>query len=173
MLNKLPEQYRIRTGQLASTPEYGANGAFLIPCPKPRASQYYFLAICSDGGGWEHVSVSIYDTAKKRTSGITPSWEDICFIKNQFWGENEAVIQFHPPKELYVNNHNACLHLWRCTIKPPYDGFPLPHPFMVGIMGFEMGEKGSEMLERMSGEVKKQTREKLLTGDWQPTDFKG
>ena len=173
MLNKLPEQYRIRTGQLASTPEYGANGAFLIPCPPPRVSSFRFLVICSNGGGWEHVSVSIYDSMKKRTSGFTPTWEDMCFVKNQFWSEDEAVIQFHPPKSLYINNHNHCLHLWRCTLKPPYDGFPLPHPFLVGVMGFEIGEKGHEMLAKMSDAMQEETRRKLLTGDWRPTDFKG
>lgn len=67
--------------------------------------------ICSTGAGWEHVSVSPY---KRR---ITPSWDDMCRIKDAFWKDDEAVIQIHPPKADYVNNMPNCLHLWRCTYK--------------------------------------------------------
>ena len=27
--------------------------------------------------------------------------------------EDETVVQYHPPKSDYVNNHPYCLHLWR------------------------------------------------------------
>lgn len=79
--------------------------------------------ICSTGAGWEHVSVSPY---KKQ---IMPSWEDMCAIKDMFWGEDEAVIQIHPPKAEYVNNMPNCLHLWKCT----YKEMVLPPSILVGI----------------------------------------
>jgi hypothetical protein len=76
----------------------------------------------SEGLGWEHVSVS---TNKNRC----PSWGEMCFIKNYFWDEDDCVIQFHPPKSQYVNNHNYCLHMW----KPIDKAFPMPESILVGI----------------------------------------
>lgn len=61
----------------------------------------------ADEDGWEHVSVSPYPES------ITPSWDDMCKIKDIFWDEEEAVLQIHPPKSKYVNLMQNCLHLWR------------------------------------------------------------
>lgn len=63
------------------------------------------VIIASWGGGWEHVSVSL----KKRC----PTWEEMCMIKDIFWGDDECVVQFHPTKSEYVNAHPYCLHLWK------------------------------------------------------------
>ena len=79
--------------------------------------------IFSTGAGWEHVSVAPF----KRS--ITPSWDDMCAIKNIFWKEDEAVIQIHPSIDDYVNNKENCLHLWRCT----YKEMVLPPSILVGI----------------------------------------
>jgi len=77
--------------------------------------------IFSNGGGWEHVSVSL--KSKK-----IPNWEEMCFVKDLFFGDEECVVQYHPPKSEYVNNVNA-LHLWR---KQGYD-FPRPDSILVGV----------------------------------------
>ena len=79
--------------------------------------------IFSTGAGWEHVSVAPF----KRS--VTPSWDDMCEIKNIFWGEDEAVIEVHTSKDEYVNNKENCLHLWRCT----YKEMVLPPSILVGI----------------------------------------
>lgn len=79
--------------------------------------------IASTGAGWEHVSV------RPLKKSYTPSWADMCLIKDIFWKEDEAVIQIHPTKEEYVNNLPNCLHLWRCT----YKEMVLPHSILVGI----------------------------------------
>lgn len=63
------------------------------------------VIIASWGGGWEHVSASF----KTRC----PTWDEMCQIKDIFWGEEECVVQFHPPKSQYVNRHPYCLHLWK------------------------------------------------------------
>lgn len=60
-----------------------------------------------DEHGWEHVSVSPYD------HGITPSWDDMCRLKDIFFDEEELAIQIHPKKSQYVNKMPNCLHLWR------------------------------------------------------------
>jgi hypothetical protein len=79
------------------------------------------LAIISSGeshddplGKWEHVSVSLY-----HGKGL-PTWEQMQWVKDQFWRRDETVIQFHPADSQYVNVAEV-LHLW----KPPYD-LPLP-----------------------------------------------
>ena len=99
---------RIETGRLThderfATPVGVRYGAF----------QFNFngtdLRVISSGvdteHGWEHVSVS----AELRC----PNWNEMCFIKDLFWDEEETVVQFHPKKSRYVNNHPHCLHLWR------------------------------------------------------------
>jgi len=42
-----------------------------------------------------------------------PNWDEMCFVKNLCWDEEETVIQFHPPKSQYISNCKYCLHLWR------------------------------------------------------------
>lgn len=75
----------------------------------------------SRANGWEHLSVSMPNKC--------PSWEQMCFMKEQFWEDDEACVEYHPKKEDYVNNHNYCLHIWR-----PYN-FELltPPSIMVGV----------------------------------------
>lgn len=80
--------------------------------------------IMSWGAGWEHCSVSITDRYKR-----TPSWEQMCFIKDSFWNEDECCIEYHPAKKDYVNNHEYCLHIW----KPIDQEIPTPPSLMIGL----------------------------------------
>lgn len=68
---------------------------------------------------WEHVSVSC--------EGRTPNWREMCFVKDLFWGEEECVVQYHPPKSDYVNHHPHCLHLWKPI------GIDLPRPPSIAV----------------------------------------
>lgn len=68
----------------------------------------------SDGEGWQHVSVS----RRKRN----PSYEDMCWAKDQFWSDDVCVMQLHVPAEDHVNCHPHCLHLWCPT------GVEIPRP---------------------------------------------
>lgn len=117
MTFSVPEKFRIRSGQLGSDESYGNNGAFTL---KLKHGQV-FLAIAGDGLGWEHVSVSRQDRC--------PTWEEMCQVKALFWGDEDCVVQYHPPKDQYVNNHPYCLHLWRSTTQP----IPMPETILVGI----------------------------------------
>jgi hypothetical protein len=92
------DRYRTTHPLYPDTPSGARYGVFIVAGMK---------VIASDGMGWEHVSVS----RKSRC----PTWDEMCQIKNLFWDENETVIQFHPPKTEYVNNHPYCLHLWKPT----------------------------------------------------------
>lgn len=79
--------------------------------------------VCSNGAGWDHVSVAPF-----RRSYI-PTWGDMAWLKNLIFYEDEAAIQIHPPKADYVNNLENCLHLWRCN----YREMVLPPACLVGI----------------------------------------
>jgi hypothetical protein len=112
------EEGRILRGEYGSQPGM-TYGAFKIQGPCGMV-----LAIISSGEdreyGWEHVSVS----GARRT----PNWEEMCFVKDLFWGDEECVIQFHPPKSEYINMHPHCLHLW----KPMGAEIRRPNSILVG-----------------------------------------
>lgn len=88
--------------------------------------------VVSNGAGWEHISIA---PMKKH---IVPTWEDMCWLKDEFFNENEAVIEIHPAKSDYVNNMSNCLHLWRCS----YKEMVLPPSCLVGI---RKGQTASEL----------------------------
>ncbi len=108
---QVPEKYRVSTERLPSTKADGNNGLFIMGPLR---------FIVSDGIGWEHVSVS--------RQNKVPTWNDMVVAKNLFWGDEDTVIQYHPPKSQYVNICEFCLHLWR----PVGVSIPLPPKFMVG-----------------------------------------
>lgn len=124
MKDKLdPRLQRVRAGKFASNDSYGRNGAFYVTGPKGRLQ-----IIASDQAGWEHVS------ACPVKNNRTPTWEEMAFVKSLFWNEDEAVVEYHPPKSRYVNNHPYVLHLW----KPIDIELPLPPVYMVGIPNFKV-----------------------------------
>lgn len=114
---KVPEEYRVRTGRLSTGAIDGNNGLFLIF----NKGGINLRVIASDGGGWDHVSVSLPDRC--------PTWAEMCRIKGLFWDEEDTVMQLHPPKSEWVNNHPYCLHLWRAQDQE----IPRPPGLMVGI----------------------------------------
>jgi hypothetical protein len=63
--------------------------------------------------GWEHVSVSASAMVDDIVQPVTPTWEQMCIVKDLFWEEEECVIQYHPPRSEYVNIATNCLHLWK------------------------------------------------------------
>lgn len=88
----------------------------------PYSESVTLLAIVSSSFGWEHVSVSPRIPATMDPKGRTPRWEEMCFIKEKFWGDDEMVVQYHPAKKDYVNNHPDVLHMW----KPVDKDYPTP-----------------------------------------------
>lgn len=109
-----------------SDDSHGGNGAFVVPY-KGIALQI----IASDGLGWDHVSVVPVDQKNGRKLFRTPTWAEMCFAKELFFGDDETVVEFHPPKRLYRNAHEYCLHLWR----PQTVELLLPDPIMVAPEG--------------------------------------
>ena len=110
------EAGRLTTGAWGTDPSYGFNGAFFVLGPCGRELKI----IASVGEGWEHVSVSLQNRC--------PNWQEMSFVKDLFWHDEEAAMQLHPPKSDYVNCHPYCLHIW----KPIGVAIPLPPSIMVG-----------------------------------------
>lgn len=76
------------------------NGCFVI-----ERNGIELCCLASNGGGWDHVSVS--------TSERCPTWEEMSFIHRLFARPGETWVQFHVPETEHVNEHPYCLHLWR------------------------------------------------------------
>lgn len=116
---KFPEQFRVKyPGTPYQSKPGDAYGSFLLPSHKTPGRRALGIIAC-DGldTGWEHVSVSVI-VAKSQT----PTWDEMCFVKDLFWEESEWVVQFHPAKADYVNHHPGVLHLW----KPVAASMPTP-----------------------------------------------
>ena len=103
------ESGRITSGIMKSDSSYGMNGGFFIQSwvkGKPRVLKL----VVSNQEGWDHVSVSLPNR--------TPTWEEMCFIKELFFEPEETVIQYHPPESKYINDSQYVLHLWRSQKDP-------------------------------------------------------
>lgn len=148
-INQIKESNRIIVGLVGLD---GGQGEIHMPTWKGSV-------IWSNGGGWEHVSVSPY---QKR---ITPSWDDMCKIKDIFFTEDECVVQYHPPKSQYVNNMTNCLHLWR-----PMDvAMPMPPSIMVGIRNGQDMKSAKEEAFKLGGkitEAQEKMYERYVLGKW-------
>lgn len=106
------------------------NGCFVVPfvaepdvCVQEAtmtAAVTELNCIASDGGGWDHVSVSV--------EGRCPTWAEMSHVYSLFALPHESWMQLHVPASEHVNFHNFCLHLWR----PQRRGIQLPPSIMVG-----------------------------------------
>jgi hypothetical protein len=102
------DRYRLKTVRVLE--RYGSfgdecYGAFTIPY-----NARYFRVVASTGEGWDHISVS--------TSGRTPTWKEMDYIKRLFFKDDEWAYQLHAPPSKHINNHPHCLHIWRSHISP-------------------------------------------------------
>ena len=114
---KFPDRYRFSPeGSTYQSEPGNPFGCFRIPAHKACGRMLAIIAVDGEETGWEHVSVSIPG------SNNPPSWEEMCLVKALFWDETECVVEYHPPKEDYVNLHTGVLHLWRSANEP----FPMP-----------------------------------------------
>jgi hypothetical protein len=119
----VPNERRVRRGTGASSEADGNNGWFVMDSPKQRGRR--LLIVASDGLGWEHVSVHASEGPDR---SMTPTWAEMCFVKDVFWDDEDVVMQLHPRKSEYVNFHAHTLHLWR----PTDQTIPTPHHLLVG-----------------------------------------
>ena len=93
----------------------GMTGFYVIPISERDVA----IIISSTGDDeampWEHVSVRIGEKHNRKLKERTPTWDEMCLIKEIFWENDECVMQLHPPMADWVNIHPHVLHLWRPT----------------------------------------------------------
>jgi hypothetical protein len=98
------DRYRVRLyGEIGDA----FNGYFILPNPN-QLSALKLKVIASNGGGWDHVSVS--------TCSRCPTWDEMAWIREKFFEPDEIPVQFGIGRNgsvPYVNNHPYCLHWWR------------------------------------------------------------
>lgn len=87
-------------------------GSAIIPGPCAADLKIIFSNGMHDHD-WEHVSVSCRNRP--------PNWKEMCFVKDLFWSDEDTVVQYHPRKRDYINNHDFVLHMWRAP-----EEFPMP-----------------------------------------------
>jgi hypothetical protein len=105
------EPYRLRTGDFFKTNPGDHFGFFIFT---RGGRQIRAMAADGEETGWEHVSVSaLYRSQAGKITHPTPTWDEMCEIKDHFFEKEECVVQFHPPESEYVNIKENCLHLWR------------------------------------------------------------
>ena len=112
------EKYRCKEDELRV---YGALGDNKNGIFKVYINGRSFFVIASNGCGWDHVSVS------PKNQKRCPTWDEMCAIKDMFFDEEETVVQYHPKKCEYINDHPYVLHLW----KKQNEDFQLPPQYMV------------------------------------------
>ena len=106
-----------------------------------RAGKPFASVIWSNGGGWEHVSMAPYDRRH------VPTWDEMCRLKEMFFYDDEAVVQYHPSKREYVNTLSNCLHLWR----PLRATLPTPPSIMVGVKEGQSADEVRREIEALEG----------------------
>lgn len=59
----------------------------------------------AEGGRFDHVGIS--------PTNRTPTWEEMCKVKDIFFDPEEECYQVFPKRSQYVNIRKNCLHIWR------------------------------------------------------------
>ena len=135
----VPERARNTTHpHLGSTARDGNNGVFEFDSVEPG---WRLVLLCSDGLGWEHVSVRAGAVGREKSR--TPTWKEMAFVKDLCWDGEDVVMQLHPRKTEYVNNHPHVLHLWR----PTDATIPTPPAALVGVRPVDASVRPSPRVE--------------------------
>ena len=110
------EAGRITDGPYGTRHDSGIEGAYVVDSPFGAALLRMIASSSAEleSEGWEHVSVSVFNRC--------PVWDEMQWVKEQFWHGHEVCFQLHPDKKNYKNIHPFCLHIWRHT------KFPVPTP---------------------------------------------
>ena len=89
------------------------SGSFVFPFGKPDvapAAHLFIRCIASNGGNWDHVSVSVADMSGKVR---TPIWEIMEWTKRRFFFPHEVCYQLHVAEKDHISINDHVLHIWR------------------------------------------------------------
>lgn len=119
---KVPEQFRVRKGRLASDSSFGNNGIFFVPAGKelaldnqgtPTQVPYFLLIVASNQEAWEHVTIMIHTIAAPRA----PIKQEVEIVRNMFWNSKDDHVFQYMPSDKYKEEAPLCCHLWRKVVK--------------------------------------------------------
>lgn len=107
----------------------------LLSAPAPTRPGYGLTVVASPGGdigggrivAWEHVSVHAVINIVGSPQSVTPTWDEMDYVKGLFWDASDVVMQLHVNDDRKVDTHKHTLHLWRPTDKE----IPLPDEDLV------------------------------------------
>jgi hypothetical protein len=100
--------------------EQGEDG-FCLVNSRLRQSVIGSACVEADGKRWIHLSIASPDRL--------PTYEDLCWLKRMFLGEEAKAVMVFPPKSVHVNLHARALHLFSCLDLPdPLPEFSGFHP---------------------------------------------
>ncbi|MCL2737580.1 MAG: hypothetical protein FWE17_01820 [Alphaproteobacteria bacterium] len=124
--NTYVNKYKLNRSVSAVMPAMNSLGisAYRIPV---KSSSVTLTVIVDENNGWDHLSVTV--NTSDGDAPRCPTWEEMCFVKDLFFTEEEIAIQYHPPKSKYVNIQEYCLHLWR----PQNEVVPAPFKYAADI----------------------------------------
>ena len=109
-LNLLNEYRRPMQGMMGDE----TCGNFIVPSENGRFNYHVIASIDNTVHGLtDHVSVSLLTVDEEHMIERCPKWNEMCFIKDLFFEDEEEVYQIHPKKSEYVNLHPYTLHMWR------------------------------------------------------------
>lgn len=99
------EQHRVTSGEYGTKHRSSVNGFYQAMILRIIASD----GLNKDGTveqPWDHVSVS--------TERRCPKWEEMEWIRDQFFKPSDLVLQFSVPRNAEkIDQHPYCLHMWR------------------------------------------------------------
>ena len=83
------------------------SGQFLVPYVSRGLHEYSIglRVVVSAEARWDHVSVS--------TPARCPTWEEMEFVRELFFADDETVMQLSVPRDRHVNDHPYVLHMGR------------------------------------------------------------
>lgn len=118
------EKYRTQFAGYPRTKRGDPYGFFIIPTSVTSTAPPLRCLASSPADGisdFDHVSVSFPHR--------TPTWDEMCKVKDLFFDPEDCVVQYHPAAAEYVNMHKFCLHLWRWS----KGEFPKPNKWEIGL----------------------------------------
>ena len=86
----------------------------------------HLLVVVKSINKWESCEVAVCGFIAGGIEYATrcPTWNEMCFVKDMFWSEDEVCIQYHPDKKNYMGNVPGCNILM--IHKPPFN-VHIPH----------------------------------------------
>jgi len=111
----VPDYDRSRNGAFVIYRQQVVGVRYSVRSPiVPTTTAAALRIIAANGGGWDHVSVSLVDRC--------PTWDEMEHVKRLFFKPDETAMQLHVPPSDHINRHPYVLHLWRphrCAIPMP------------------------------------------------------